>query len=113
MLWRKAWKAASEGWIGAPEALGRAGMGGIGVSDEDCEPCTENQDRCLRLLPALSSEGRSLKDLRPVMSLERLWRFKEFLDFGCADVLCTSSEVKAVPGCTMPMLRPVSLELDL
>jgi hypothetical protein len=85
MLCRKAWKAASEGWIGAPVAVvvGRVGIGGIAVSlGDDSEPWTENQERCLRLLLlllALSSVARSLVDLRPVMSLERLWRLREFL----------------------------------
>jgi hypothetical protein len=57
-------------------------------------------------------------DLRLVMSLERLWRFIEFLDFDRATGLCTSSEVMAVPGWTIPvpptpMWRPISLGLDL
>ena len=86
-------------------------MGGIGLSFEDWEPWTENQERCLRLLLVLSSRGMSLMDLRPVMSLERLWRLSEFLDFGCVDVWCTSSEVTAVP--IMLRWRPPSLGADL
>lgn len=50
-------------------------------------------------------------DLRPVMSLERLWRLREFLDFGWADVWCTSSVVTAAP--IMLRWRPPSLGTDL
>ena len=64
-------------------------------------------------MPVLSSMEMSLMDLRPVMSLERLWRLREFLDFGCVDVWCTSSEVTAVPGWIMLRWRPPSLGADL
>lgn len=67
----------------------------------------------MRLLPALSSMGMSLIDLRPVISLERLWRLSEVRDLGCAAVWWTSSEVIAVPGWIMLRWRPPSLGTDL
>jgi hypothetical protein len=125
MLCRKAWKAASLGWMGSPEAVvvGREGMGGIAVSaGEESEPWTENQERCLRLLLVLlllawSEVARSLVDLRPVISLERLWRLRELRVLVGVAALYTSSEVTAVPGRTTPtpptpMWRPVSFERD-